>query len=303
MTPKYAAPTFIAFLDDLLAYHRDNDRRLDPWLRATMASYACGIECVKHLTEITRLPVDHPLPPSFVIPDTPAEPGPQPKWEADRRIHLRAPTVVPEINRWLNQVESEGWSRHSADAVAVLETPGLDVLDGIRVTSRWLERGATLLRAIDCALDVFPIGRPFQVFRPEADPVDTTLAWLIQHFDEQPALRELKTNEVIRRTHVNRTAGLRALRVLAERGVYRGHSRPPATRIADRRSPGPPRVPLSVPGSRNQGTFASLCRFFTLGPSQSIYASGRRAEAGPSLARSGGSLRAARLANSEERSP
>jgi len=92
--------------------------------------------------------------------------------------------VVPEINRWLNRVESERWSCESANAIAIIESPSLDSDEGQRIAREWIRLGIELLEAIDQALLVFPEGRPFILVKVDVPAVNPIVAKLSRMLDE-----------------------------------------------------------------------------------------------------------------------
>ena len=231
---KYAAPQFVAYVGEIVGYlHRNRLLYEDGSPRAT-SYWADAIRVIEMLVLLATTPIDQPLPPSFVIPELPSDSPPRPYWQPDRALHRKATSVVPEINRWLNRVESERWSCESANAIAILESPSLDSDEGQRIAREWIRLGIELLEAIDQALLVFPEGRPFILVKVDVPAVNPIVAKLSRMLDEDPALRSLKPTALIKQAKVQRQAGLSALRSLSDRGLYRGYSRPPQSRIADR---------------------------------------------------------------------
>jgi hypothetical protein len=160
-------------------------------------------------------------------------------------LYRRGLDCVTEIRDRLSREHAERWAQASARFAERLEGDRVYLGTGIEVVRQWVGEARRLLRAMG-ALEFLPYpDGPFPTVtgpsQPRAsvppspsDEPPPSLCVYVQAiralFQRDPASREAKADAIRRQLKLNKQKVFHALRWLADRGEYRGHTRAPQQR-------------------------------------------------------------------------
>lgn len=170
-------------------------------------------------------------------------PGRVGEWVPYAELHRRYVQTLREVREGLSRQTADEWATDCAEYAIELEADGLSLHDGLKIVRRWIQRLRELQMAMGAvefvpAADVTkwpppPPGSPAATDASQEDALQLA-ASIGRMRDAIKALgADAKSETLVKHAHIKKQDGVRALRVLEERGEYTGFARPHPPKRSD----------------------------------------------------------------------